>query len=643
MTDKIPPKKNKLESRFETIEGPDSIVAKADPNNARPDRNQLPVLNKMKNGLPKSQWVHKPVSPYESMNGEIYRALGPKNGAPKTRDKVNEQGQTVAVLSKKDSDFVRVYPYSHPKALITTSEHKRHLAECLVMMYLNESRDLNSGNFDIDHGVRLDFEHDFTDLIGGLKGRCPSYFNGRPVTGYYFPVHPLDLDLFPNFLIAKIPHVLMFTRTKWDHHQILHDLNACPEFTETVYQYLLKSLLFDKALIKTLADLHTKDEIKKDDYSEYLERRYQKIKRALVQVPAFLAYINNKGNFNKLKKNIIEEFNAYNNTFKEPIINIEQIEAKLTGLSSMFKTCEQLDDNADRFLSVFTNKFNNKDPFHQYAMRMLLASGDPNFNEIKLLRLVREQAKGLRSHLYTFRDFSFENRCGTELDEFFNEEDDDEEQRLPWDQAQDLFKVEQDICAKLKAKEIQWYQVNKNIEELFIKLNDAKPKLNNAQPDVIDIHKEIDSAMLECNQPCFIRSHAESDDDIVIYNKMKTLLRESVQYGRDIKARGDDLWASAYLEKNQALMRILTNGIEERQTPFLIAAEMIKKINEPDEYLLEHKSTFEWLVRAFLNLFSKPEVSLGWLSVSTPLFTTERQKKLCKVVEVVYNFPTPSA
>ncbi len=597
--------KNKRSERL-TADKINPPIRKENQNSARPKRNIFYRFNKIKNNIIKSNWVRmlhdrEPSYAYiEVAAAELYRALGPINGALKTRLEMDIEDNPVAVLSKFDKDFASSTNHDAQRL----SKHKQHLAECFAMLYLNEGMDVNTGNLDIKRGVRLDFEYDFIGFTKLYQGRevSSSFNNNRYISGNLFNIHPLDLYLFPNLLIAKPQHVLGINRFDLDHNKILHNLNASPEFTKTVYQYFLKALLFDKKMIKDIVGLHITDEELKNNFSTYIEARFKKLKLALVQVPAFRSCVN------KLKENIVKEFNAYNATFKQPIVDIEQIKNKLTDLSLMFKECDLVDDNQNansKFTKAFNLKFDNKNTFHQYAMRTLLASGDEKFSIENLLSVIADQAGSLKLHLNSMRDFPCENACLVELNEEILKHKSEENN---WKKAEVLFNVDQKITEKLKQKEIKWYEANKNIA---IALNNLSYiwGLNKTRNKIIRPVPE--------------------------YSKIYALLHECITYAKDIKMRGDDLCATAYLEKTYKLLRIFSDGIDRDRAPQFISYQLIHEINKPDEFLLEHKSTFEELIRALLNFFNLPEVTLSWGKVAAPWFATERQKKLSHVVNAV--------
>ncbi|MGA2654516.1 MAG: hypothetical protein ABSF18_00865 [Gammaproteobacteria bacterium] len=655
-----PQNKNKPSHRFRLH--PDQLSVKKEKKvPGRPDRDVFYIYNKIKDGIIKSSWVRMPILKTEQSDfyafvevaaAELYRALGPINGAPKTRLEEDDEKNPVAILSKYDPKFTpsKITEGGKSRALQAheLANYPRQLAECLVMTYLNEGLDINVGNFDIKRGVRLDFEYDFIDFTGCINNAPNTFssFHHEFIRGTLFYIHPLDLRLFPNWHIAKPQHALEIDRSDEDSLSILQKLNADSEFTHTVHQYFLKALLFDKNIIDPIISIHalrniTEEKRKelKNSFSQHIETRFKNLKFALAQVPAFRESVINDETFNKFKENIKAEIAAYNATFKSSVIDETIIDSKLDDLRKMFTQCDRADDSV-RFTQVFGYTYNKDIAFHRYAMQMLIASQDATFNTQNLLTQIQHQTVGLQSYLKRKRHLPFEIKCFMKLNEAILSS---REKSNFWEQAEVLFAAENTISNDLQQKANNWYKANENIRNARNKFNKISPRLKDAKITIEPTEDEVllNQTMMECGQPVYF-PFGETYDNTEAYTKIYTVLDESITYAREIKERGDDVWATEYLEKVNALLNILNQGIEKCESPQSIAVNMIKEINKPNEYLLEHKNIFDWLIRSILNIFSPPEATLNWFSVSTPYFTTERQKKLCNVADAVCQLPAPA-
>ncbi len=207
-------------------------------------------------------------------------------------------------------------------------------------------------------------------------------------------IHPVDLGQFPFTLIAKFKNVLSLTPEE------LKTLGKPEgEFVKSVHQYFLKALLFDKAqvnqiLSKIAVPRSTTIVIKNngttptieskedepfstpiiDKFSTYVEQRFNQLKIALVQIPAFRKNVFD--NFNNYKENIKNELKDY-----DPRINLNIIEQKLDDLYRLICLCDQPQE----------------DIFADYKNQMQLVSSATDENT--LYALMSKQVNALYKHL----------------------------------------------------------------------------------------------------------------------------------------------------------------------------------------------------------------------------------------------------
>ncbi|MFA6037908.1 MAG: hypothetical protein WC748_07305 [Legionellales bacterium] len=348
---------------------------------------------------------------------ELYRAIGPKNGAPKYRVRTDENGVVISLLSKVVEDFYGLtqqeasYRNALDDILIPAAAH-------FALIYLFEELDLNPNNIDIDQNIRIDFDLTFVDFFKriALANNFANTFSGKPCRRNFFSVHPVDLNIYPNMVVAKPWNLLFFRKASYPLHVAqLNRGSDSPEFNKIVHQYFLKSFLFNKALLRPILTAHIADNEDVNDFETYIDERFNAIKIALVQVPKFRKNVIE--HFEEYKANILDEIKAHNQQFenrKNPdrqqyyagrVINLDDVTKKLDQLHYMINACEIAAKNNNQFAA--------------FRKQVALAADDVNFNDKKLLNLLYKQIGALYQHFEVCKDFEFEQVLSQYLEHVF--------------------------------------------------------------------------------------------------------------------------------------------------------------------------------------------------------------------------------
>ncbi len=350
---------------------------------------------------------------------EFYRDLGPSNGAPKTRVKVDANGKQLTLLSKLIPDY-------NPRLKINPKEDFLNTcfipaAAHLALMPLIEEFDLTPRNIDSQKNVKIDFGQSAFDFMKRTPNSDISdSFSGIWPSTASFPLDPVDIEIFPNLIFMKPWNVLFFKKKYTDHITLLNQASVSPEFNKIVHQYFFKALLFDKSIMKASFSAHIRDEDQLEKLSDHFDRRFKALKLVLAQSPKFRESI--KNNFLEYKENILKEINIRNEEFIKKqkkhqgapdgdkykyytsrIIDINSITEALDKLRAVF-----CDFNPELFQTSFGISFDAKNKFHHYAMQMCQACDDKSFGEQKLLNLITAQVDVKLAHFNDRRRFLFD-------------------------------------------------------------------------------------------------------------------------------------------------------------------------------------------------------------------------------------------
>ncbi|HLF66616.1 MAG TPA: hypothetical protein VI522_03285, partial [Gammaproteobacteria bacterium] len=257
----------------------------------------------------------------EALSTALYGLIGPPNSAAKARVREapeSDDDSKITVVTK----YAQRYRHVEERDCVAT---QTNLTVHLVMQYLFEDADLNCGNLLISSDnpkqtIRIDLGWSLADF-GGLYSWGKTNFTGRPnkSNNHLFPISPLDLARFPNYIIAKPYNVFYFNKKTAESTAVLQQMSEDPAFTKTAHQYFLKALLFDKTLLDPVTHAFMLNGDDKSTVGDYLKDRFAALQRALMQVPAFRKNVCDDKIFSEYEENILAEFAAYNQEYENKL------------------------------------------------------------------------------------------------------------------------------------------------------------------------------------------------------------------------------------------------------------------------------------------------------------------------------------
>ncbi len=347
----------------------------------------------------------------EALASGLYEALGTIESVAKTRFIPQPPPKKDFIVSKSPKGT----QLRHIEARDCTAT-QTNLTLHLVMQYLLEDPFLNNDHLIIDRvtrkTVRIGLSGCFSDYSKRID-HMRTHFNFNQNQVFYdsvsirygkaFPITPIGLAEFPNYIIEKPLTVLAYDKNS----SKLFQMSQSPEFNKAAHKYFLKALLFDKSRLAPIVHAFINTEVEEKNLNEHLAARMRALKRSLVQVPKFRKNV--MAHFDAYQSEIIAEFEDYNDQFRKnynnksrlekfqrraSIIDIEKVKVDLEKLRQIICLCDyvaQPDLNNPplaqdltglfakaqaQFQQILGIAFAPESPFHQYVVQMLWAQGD---------------------------------------------------------------------------------------------------------------------------------------------------------------------------------------------------------------------------------------------------------------------------